>query len=462
VAFLFLKAGKPALFKSRWPAWPAWEDCPIGGDLVSSCGGGRFFGVELPALTFRSDSYLLSSYLNNGNGAMKTLQRLAPALFAVLLAMPAAGAGLPQAVQRSKDTGLPMLVVVTTDTCPHCVALMKRLTSDSAVAPLVQQYVPLEIKAGTADHKLWTSNIPPAGGGVPQIYIVSAEGKQIYGGTGNPQGDGLNRILQDGITQSGGPRDLSKLGSAYEKKLQEILRRLKVMVQNKRYGEAMTLIAPELESLQDADSPAAKELNELIAVLNQKAESNLAVIEAASEASGDELAETALNQAQVKRDYYAVPGVKQAYDSMISQLGADHPLPALIDQAAKLHDARRQLDDPRTKRRGMSALKQIAEEHGESPIGKLAAEQAASLSGGAAASSVASSSGSSQSESFPLRTWMDSTGKFKLEARFVEATSDGQVVLEKADGSELRVPYKRLSDADKKYSIAAFRQSKSE
>ncbi len=40
------------------------------------------------------------------------------------------------------------------------------------------------------------------------------------------------------------------------------------------------------------------------------------------------------------------------------------------------------------------------------------------------------------------RTWTDSTGKFSVEAEFV-AISDGKLVLKKAGGKEISVPFEK-------------------
>ena len=47
----------------------------------------------------------------------------------------------------------------------------------------------------------------------------------------------------------------------------------------------------------------------------------------------------------------------------------------------------------------------------------------------------------------PVRTWTDSTGKFKLQARFVSEEA-GKVTLEKEDGSQLEIELSKLSAAD--------------
>ena len=48
------------------------------------------------------------------------------------------------------------------------------------------------------------------------------------------------------------------------------------------------------------------------------------------------------------------------------------------------------------------------------------------------------------------RQWADATGKFTVEADFVDF-KDGKVQLKKADGSTITVPVERLSNADQKF-----------
>ena len=49
-----------------------------------------------------------------------------------------------------------------------------------------------------------------------------------------------------------------------------------------------------------------------------------------------------------------------------------------------------------------------------------------------------------------LRTWSDSTGKFKIEGTFVSRTTD-TVVLRKVDGVDINVPIDRLGEEDRKW-----------
>lgn len=48
------------------------------------------------------------------------------------------------------------------------------------------------------------------------------------------------------------------------------------------------------------------------------------------------------------------------------------------------------------------------------------------------------------------RTWTDATGKYKIQGAFVEL-KDGKVTLKKADGKEMTIDLKKLSEADQKH-----------
>jgi hypothetical protein len=56
------------------------------------------------------------------------------------------------------------------------------------------------------------------------------------------------------------------------------------------------------------------------------------------------------------------------------------------------------------------------------------------------------------------RTWRSANGKFSLEAELIDVTATG-VVLQKADGTEVRLPFVQLSQADREY-VHEWRTSK--
>ncbi len=61
-----------------------------------------------------------------------------------------------------------------------------------------------------------------------------------------------------------------------------------------------------------------------------------------------------------------------------------------------------------------------------------------------------STSTSEKKDRSKMRVWTDSTGKFRIKAKCI-GVEGGKVKLEKPDGSILRVPTKKLSEADKRF-----------
>jgi len=55
-----------------------------------------------------------------------------------------------------------------------------------------------------------------------------------------------------------------------------------------------------------------------------------------------------------------------------------------------------------------------------------------------------------RAESNPFRTWTDKSGRFKIEARFIQEAL-GTVTLEKGDGKRIEVPFDKLSAEDERY-----------
>lgn len=58
--------------------------------------------------------------------------------------------------------------------------------------------------------------------------------------------------------------------------------------------------------------------------------------------------------------------------------------------------------------------------------------------------------GLDQTQELPLRTWVDNTGKYQVQARLIAVTSSA-VQLLKETGSTSTVPFQRLSEADRNY-----------
>jgi hypothetical protein len=60
------------------------------------------------------------------------------------------------------------------------------------------------------------------------------------------------------------------------------------------------------------------------------------------------------------------------------------------------------------------------------------------------------SAGSPLQATASFRTWRDKSGKFNVDAKWIDSTADA-IVLEKADGKQITVPKSKLSDEDLRF-----------
>jgi hypothetical protein len=301
----------------------------------------------------------------------KTVLSIVAAIFAVGL-VPAEAYGqvaIPAAIARAKQTGLPMLVIGVTDTCPHCVRLRQRLQTEPDLRELLAQYVPVEIEAGTADWNLWTQQFPPGGNGVPLIYIVSAEGKEIYNKSGAPQGDGLKELLSTGIEQTGGPKQLGPQREA----MVAAARKIEMLAQRGKKAEAIAAAAPYAAAAADHEKlgPIVETWNQEAAEKLQKAQSMLA--------SADEAFSGVLTVVTVQRVYGPLPGVKEQVEELLETI-QQTPDQQEMMELAKAIDKGRALEDRENVRGAMAAYKAVAARHPDTPAAAWAENRLQELS----------------------------------------------------------------------------------
>ncbi len=127
-----------------------------------------------------------------------------------------AGESLMQAAAKAKKTGLPLFVMFSSSSCKFCVEMKTKLKNEPELNKLIStQYVFIEADANDSDSKKFTEHYKVEVKGVPHTCIVSAQGELVAQAGGLPQGDGLAKLLQEGIDKTGG---LKSLASANPKK----------------------------------------------------------------------------------------------------------------------------------------------------------------------------------------------------------------------------------------------------
>lgn len=299
--------------------------------------------------------------------------RIGLALGLGLVWMSSAIAAVPQpteqlpiqsAIGRAKQSGLPMLVVGTTEHCPYCVKLRTMLSTDPELKQLMPQYVPIELKVDTPDWEYWTKSFKPAGSGVPMIYIVSAAGKQLYNQAGLPQGDELKKVLLQGIAQTGGPK---KIGPQHDAML-TASKKIDFLLQHNKKAEAIAMAAKHASSTNSGDKLAG-----LIHDWTHEATEQLKTANADLK-STDKAVEAVVAAMAVQRTYGALPEVKEAVKSFVADVQKKKQGADLLEQARAL-DKGRVLEERDSKRAAATAYQAVITQYPDTPAARLAQQR---------------------------------------------------------------------------------------
>ena len=81
--------------------------------------------------------------------------------------------------------------------------MFKRLNTDTGVAHLTVQFVPLKVTTSGAEWSQWARQYPPDGRAIPFIYVIRADGKMLYGKSGTLPGEALGELMLTSLEKSG-------------------------------------------------------------------------------------------------------------------------------------------------------------------------------------------------------------------------------------------------------------------
>lgn len=285
-------------------------------------------------------------------------------------AVAAQGSPLEMAMAQSKQTGLPMLVLVVTDTCPHCAKLRQRLATEPELRQLLTHYVPIELNADSPDFKLWAQHYKPGGNGVPLIYIVGSDGKEIYNKSGAPQGDGVKQLLAMGIAQTGGPKKIEperpgKTAPGGKNVLAGMMRKIDALLARDKKAEVIALVAPHAEQ-----AAGDEKLGPMIRQWTKEATDELDKAKTQLASADDALAGLAAVLA-TERVYGRLPGVKEPAAKLLDEVKQDPQKKELLAQAEAL-DKARALEDRGSERGAAAAYRGVIAKYPDTPAAQLA------------------------------------------------------------------------------------------
>lgn len=273
-----------------------------------------------------------------------------------------------QAVAMTRRTGRPLLAIGGTVNCVYCVRMAKQLETDESVAPAASKYVILKIDTGSRLWREWREKYDIDGDGVPQVVILRADGKQIYGKTGAPAD--LKGFLEQNLADAG-----LVLSSAELADREKLFREAQKHLKKKDYAKATEL---GLECVQDdCHAAVVAEARKLLDNLDDRAVVGLKEAERKL-ASRDKTLEGALALLDLEVAFGAHPSAKGRVQDALARQTEGEGKADLFTQAREVREAQR-LETAKQRPEAISAWKQILENHPETPAAALATRRLADL-----------------------------------------------------------------------------------
>lgn len=340
--------------------------------------------------------------------------------------------------------------------------LLKRLETDRSLAAFAGQFVPLRINSsGSPEWTAWSKRYRHEGKTIPILYVVRADGKQLYGRSGMLSGSALPTMLLATLNQSG-----RRFSDEEVRLLETLVPKAKEAYEQGRSAQAALTFAQlkklgkpgELNSFATAGVDADELAKKIIEETTEK-------ISAAEQSLQD--SESAFKSlaylAEVKDAYGAFGDLPAAATRALKSIKGDKELQTMLAQAESLQRARRyaMAESAAVKRKAPSAYERLIQRYPDTEAAKVAADELKALSETPAATTAKKPSNDTKepttdnkkkpAESY--RQWSDVSGRFKVTAKLV-AVKEGEIILENKAGKRIPVPLKRLSAADRKYVLS--------
>ena len=327
-------------------------------------------------------------------------------------------------------------------------ALLKRLQTDQSLARYAGWFIPLKIETRGEDWQKWASKYRHEGNGIPIVFVVRADGEQLFGKSGSLPGPALPLMLQQVLSQSGtiyNDRQLAVLASSVDKAQQAL--------DAEREAEAVTALTQlsQLGTLGNLGSyaAAAVQADSLVQDLIGRARERLAPVQQQLADASSRL-EGALALLELRRVYRPLPEVREELDEAFTAARSNPEWRETMDVAELLDQARQWIDKPSGQRRATTILNRILAEHAGTPAAELAAKWLLeNYPDQLSADPEMDDTRSVPAQELPV--WKSTSGHAVRAAlvsyRFDPATQKAFVTLKPATGEPVEVDFAQL-DAD--------------
>ncbi len=321
--------------------------------------------------------------------------------------------------------------------------LLERLETDPSLSAFSGQFVPLKLVANqNSEWANWSGRYKHEGNAIPILFVIRADGEQLYGKSGSLPGDALPEMLAATRAQSG-----RSLNTEEVELLKSCNAAAEAALDEENIEAAAQALSPlaRLGTIGNMQSYAASALvaDDLARQIAERAASLLTDINDRIDDS-DAAFPGVVDLVQLAAALADFPTVAPRAEKLLSELKQQDDARQHLKPARLLVRARQLVatGKPRDRRQAEGTYASLITRHAESPAAAIARTELAELNPAAEALQ-------SPAEE-PLRTWADASGNYSVEARLVKVEG-GRVHLKRADGTTIQVPIDRLSDVDQRY-----------
>ena len=238
------------------------------------------------------------------------------------------------ALAQSQVTGRPVLAIAGSTGCVWCKKMAADLTTDPAVQEPAGKFVVLLLDTDDPVRwPLWSTRYKVEGEGIPAVFVVRADGEQIYGGNGAPRD--LAAFLERRLEDAGTVLDDAALA--------ELNAAARTLARSWRRRDPQEVVA-ELSKRLDAENysaPArqiaaiADQMKDFVSGRLADAERDLKAADRKPEAAF----EAAVTVLTLQRDYGELPGLGEELQARLAALEQDRLAGPSFERARKAVEA---------------------------------------------------------------------------------------------------------------------------
>lgn len=279
-------------------------------------------------------------------------------------------------MDQAARLGVPVLAVASTDVCREGPVLKRQLAGNPALQPLVSRFAVVELRMSGDDKwewKRWQDRFDTHRRNTPQVFVIRADGRMMYGD--DPPTD-LGGFLREQLDRSGQPIG-TRQADQFENQLEAASR---LQAEGDLAG-AVGAVMPAVRM-----SSFARPVVQSIAFRATVAEGLLERIRQAAGPAGEEDVSATDRLARVEEVVAAseqfvatLPEVARAANKQLADFNRDAAGKETVRQAHLLHRAA--VATRRSPDRGHALYRQIIANHPDSPAADLAAQRLADIAG---------------------------------------------------------------------------------